>query len=56
MAPPLADLSTFLNWYGFSDEEQRFWRPDSRDQFSFPAQAPARHLIGGETINLVSSR
>jgi hydroxyacylglutathione hydrolase len=51
-APPLADLSTFLRWYGFSEEEQRFWRPILHDQFHFRPRHPARHLIGGETISL----
>jgi hydroxyacylglutathione hydrolase len=51
-APPLADLSTFLNWYGFSEEERRYWKPILRDQFHFRPRFPAHYLIGGETINL----
>ncbi|HBB15475.1 MAG TPA: MBL fold metallo-hydrolase [Syntrophus sp. (in: bacteria)] len=51
-APPLADLSTFLTWYGFSDEEKLFWRSILQDQFHFRPRRPARHLIGGETITL----
>ncbi len=51
-APPLADISTFLDWYGFSRAEQLFWEPLLRDQFHFRPRRPARFLIGGETINL----
>lgn len=53
-APPLADLSTFLKWYGFSEEEKSYWRPILRDEFHFRPRRPSRHLIGGETINLGS--
>jgi hydroxyacylglutathione hydrolase len=51
-APPLADLSTFLTWYGFSEEEMLFWRPIMRDQFHYRPRQPAGHLIGGETIKI----
>jgi hydroxyacylglutathione hydrolase len=51
-APPLADISTFLHWYGFSEEERRFWEPLLRDQFHFRPRRPAGYLIGGETIKL----
>ncbi len=50
--PPLADIAIFLDWYGFSEEERRFWEPLLRDQFHFRPRRPARSLIGGETINL----
>lgn len=53
-APPLADLSTFLEWYGFSEEERCFWDPILRDQFHFRPRQPSRHLTGGETINFGS--
>jgi hydroxyacylglutathione hydrolase len=51
-APPLADISTFLQWYGFSEEERLFWEPLLRDQFHFRPRRPTRYLIGGETIRL----
>jgi hydroxyacylglutathione hydrolase len=51
-SPPLADLSTFLKWYGFSEEEQHYWKPILCDQFHFRPRMPARHLVGGETIKL----
>jgi hydroxyacylglutathione hydrolase len=51
-SPPLGDLSTFLKWYGYSEEERGFWGPVLYDQFHFQPRHPARHLIGGETINL----
>lgn len=51
-APPLADLSIFLEWYGFSEEEREFWRPIMRDQFHYRPRQPASHLIGGETIRI----
>jgi glyoxylase-like metal-dependent hydrolase (beta-lactamase superfamily II) len=51
-APPLADLSTFLEWYGFAKEEQEFWRPVLSDQFHYRPRKPTRHLIGGETIHI----
>jgi hydroxyacylglutathione hydrolase len=51
-APPLADLSTFLTWYGFSKEEMLFWRSIMQDQFHYRPRKPTRHLIGGETITL----
>jgi hydroxyacylglutathione hydrolase len=51
-APPLADILTFLQWYGFSEEERLFWEPLLRDQFHFRPRRPTRYLIGGETINL----
>jgi hydroxyacylglutathione hydrolase len=50
--PPLTDISVFLDWYGFSDDERRFWEPLLRDQFHFRPRRPARFLIGGETINI----
>jgi hydroxyacylglutathione hydrolase len=50
--PPLADISTFLNWYGFSEAERHFWEPLIRDQFHFRPRRPAGLLVGGETINL----
>ncbi|MBE0558333.1 MAG: MBL fold metallo-hydrolase, partial [Proteobacteria bacterium] len=50
--PPLADISIFLQWYGFSEEERIFWEPLLRDQFHYRRRFPARHLIGGETIKL----
>ena len=50
--PPLADISIFLQWYGFSEEERLFWEPLLRDQFHFRPRRPARYLIGGETIRL----
>jgi hydroxyacylglutathione hydrolase len=50
--PPLADIAIFLQWYGFSEEERRFWEPLIRDQFHFRPRRPARYLIGGETIKL----
>ena len=50
--PPLADISIFLQWYGFSEEERLFWEPLLLDQFHFRPRRPARYLIGGETITL----
>ncbi|MHB8908300.1 MAG: MBL fold metallo-hydrolase [Syntrophales bacterium] len=50
-APPLADISTFLDWYGFSEEERRFWEPLLREQFHFRPRRPDRFLSGTETIN-----
>lgn len=50
--PPLADISVFLDWYGFSEEERRLWEPLLLHQFHFRPRRPARFLIGGETINL----
>ncbi len=50
--PPLADISIFLQWYGFSAEERLFWGPLLRDQFHFHPRRPARCLIGGESITL----
>jgi hydroxyacylglutathione hydrolase len=49
-APPLADLSTFLTWYGFSDEEMLYWRSILQDRFHFRPRQPSRYLIDGETI------
>jgi hydroxyacylglutathione hydrolase len=51
-APPLADLTIFLTWYGFSDEEMLFWRSIIQDQFHFRPRKPARYLVGGETITI----
>jgi glyoxylase-like metal-dependent hydrolase (beta-lactamase superfamily II) len=51
-APPLADLETFLTWYGFSEEEMLFWRPIMRDRFHYRPRQPAGHLNGGETIKI----
>jgi glyoxylase-like metal-dependent hydrolase (beta-lactamase superfamily II) len=51
-APPLADLTTFLTWYGFSDGEMLFWRSIIEDRFHFRPRKPAGHLVGGETITL----
>ncbi len=51
-APPLADISLFLHWYGFSAEERFYWEPLLRDQFHFRPRRPTRYLIGGETIKL----
>jgi glyoxylase-like metal-dependent hydrolase (beta-lactamase superfamily II) len=51
-APPLADLSTFLDWYGFTAEEQLFWRPFLLDQFHFRPRRPERFLSGGETLDI----
>ncbi len=51
-APPLADLSTFLTWYGFSEEEMLYWRSIMRDRFHYRPRKPARHLVGGETITI----
>lgn len=53
-APPLADISIFLDWYGFSRAERLFWEPQLRDQFHFRPRRPARFLCGGETIDLGS--
>ncbi len=53
-APPLADIAVFLDWYGFSKEERRFWEPLLRDQFHFQPRNPDRDLVGGETIDLGS--
>ncbi len=50
--PPLADISTFLDWYGFSEGERRYWEPLLRDQFHFRPRRPARFLREGETIDL----
>jgi hydroxyacylglutathione hydrolase len=49
-APPLADLSTFLTWYGFSNEEMLYWRSILQDRFHFRPRQPSRYLIDGETI------
>ncbi len=53
-APPLADISIFLDWYDFIEEERRFWEPLLRDQFHFRPRRPDRSLVGGETIDLGS--
>ncbi len=53
-APPLADLSLLLDWYGVSAEERCFWEPLLIDQFHFRPRYPARNLIGGETIAMGS--
>jgi hydroxyacylglutathione hydrolase len=50
--PPLADLETLLNWYGFEDEERRFWKPLLLEQFHFRPRRPARYLMGGETLRM----
>jgi hydroxyacylglutathione hydrolase len=51
-APPLADLEVLMKWYGFDEEEKRFWAPLLREQFHFRPRRPARYLQGGETIRL----
>ncbi|MEW6335366.1 MAG: MBL fold metallo-hydrolase, partial [Thermodesulfobacteriota bacterium] len=51
-APPLADMATFLEWYGFSDEERAFWKPVMTEQFHFRPRRPAGHLMGGERITV----
>jgi len=51
-APPLADLEVLMKWYGFDEEEKRFWEPLLREQFHFRPRWPARYLRGGETLRL----
>jgi len=51
-APPLADLSTFIQWYGLSEEERPFWESILLDQFHFRSRQASRFLVGGETIRL----
>jgi hydroxyacylglutathione hydrolase len=51
-APPLADLEVLMKWYGFDQEEKKFWEPLLREQFHFRPRRSARYLRGGETIQL----
>jgi len=50
--PPLADLSIFLDWYGLSVEERRYWVPLILEKFHYRPRRPARYLTGGERITL----
>lgn len=50
---PLADLETFLDWYGSMEGEFReSYRQLMIDQFHFAPRKAARYLKGGETIDL----
>lgn len=51
-AAPLADLETFLNWYGFNGVEKDFWRPLLLKEFHYRPRKPARYLLDGERIQL----
>jgi glyoxylase-like metal-dependent hydrolase (beta-lactamase superfamily II) len=49
---PLADLETFLDWYGSMEGEFReSYRQLMIDQFHFTPRKAARYLKGGETID-----
>ena len=51
-APPMADLSTFFEWYGVGEELFDVWRPMVEDQFHFRPRTPDRFLEDGEIVRL----
>lgn len=61
-APPLADMETFLQWYGFTEEERTSGDRSWSTSF-ISGRRPAGHLVGGEritvgpvTIDLIATR
>lgn len=51
-APALADLDTFLNFYGVNEEERGYWAAIMTDFFHFRPRTPAGYLAGGDLITL----
>jgi glyoxylase-like metal-dependent hydrolase (beta-lactamase superfamily II) len=49
-APPLSDIEVFKKWFGFNEEEKRFWESFLDEQFHYRPRKPARYLMDGETI------
>jgi hydroxyacylglutathione hydrolase len=53
--PPLADIETFMDWYGLENPEYRQeWRALLKEQFHYRPRVPARVFKGNETIDLGS--
>lgn len=50
-APPLADMETFLQWYGFTEEERTSGDRSWSTSF-ISGRRPAGHLVGGERITV----
>ncbi len=49
-ASPLADLETFLDWYGLEDAAYRnYWRVELRGRFHYRSRKPAGYLREGGT-------
>ena len=49
-ASPLADLETFLDWYGLEDAAYRnYWRDELRGRFHYRSRKPAGYLREGGT-------
>ncbi len=52
-APPLADLETFMDWYGFDDAAVRgAWRKDLVETWRFRPRRATAYLEAGEVIDL----
>ncbi len=50
---PLADLESFLDWYGIAQPEYRdYWRANLRDSFRFRPRRAQSYLRAGEIIDL----
>ena len=54
-AAPLSDLETFLDWYGFAEEEFRdYWRKQLTTQFHYRPRRVTHPFTPGEIIDLGS--
>ncbi len=56
-APPMADVSLFLDWYGIEGMEDReYWQRFMEEQFHFRSRMPSRYFQDGEIITLRSEQ
>lgn len=52
-APPMTDISVFLDWYGIRGvEEREYWQRFMEKQFRFRPRQPSRFFQDGEVIDL----